>query len=155
MSENVNLDWDAGISADAGNTEFELPPIGEYDFTVLSYERTFSKAGNNMAVVSLVLDINGQNYPRKDNIVLTSNMEWKIATFFESIGLKKKGEPLTKMPWDKIAGRSGRCKIKHEEYNGSTYVRIDKYLPKKVEGVAAKAPTKPAPASDDSLPFEI
>lgn len=143
------LGWDGGISAEANSEEFQVPPIGEYEFFVADFEQSTSKSGYPMAVLTLSLNVNGSAYERKDYITLTNTMEWKIASFFECIGLKKKGEALQKMPWDKVRGKEGRCKLEHEEYNGKTYGKVTKYLP--MTGSAAEAAT--APAQD--MPFEI
>lgn len=141
------LDWDSGISAEEG--EVQVPAIGEYDFTVTDLEKTTSKSGKPMAKLTLALDVNGQAYPRHDYLVLSSNMVWKLATFFECVGLKEKGKDLKRMPWEKVVGASGRCKINHEDYNGSVSVKIEKYLPKGQKTLASQAPTEP------ELPFEL
>lgn len=142
----TEMDWDSGIAADVGG-EFNLPPVGEYGFTVTEFEKTISKAGRKMAHIVIELDENGQFWKIDDYLVLQDNMAWKIATFFESLGLKEKGEPLVRMPWDEIIAKTGRVKIKHETYEGKEYCKVDRYLLTD----AAKAPT--APAND--MPFEI
>lgn len=150
MAENENkstMGWDSGISAKAG--EYQVPPIGEYKFYVANFERSFSKAGNPMAVLTLSLNVNGQAYERRDYLVLSENMEWKLAQFFECLGLKKKGEALTRMPWDQIIGKEGICKLIHEDYNGQTQARIGAYIAP--TGQAAEAKTAPA----EEMPFEI
>lgn len=147
-SENASeLDWDSGISAEA--KEQNLPPVGTYGFTVIEFERTFSKSsGKPMAKITLELDKEGQFWKVSDFLVLSANMEWKLITFFESVGLKKKGEPLAKMPWDKVLGSSGRVWIKHEPYEGKEYCKVDRY----VVSEAAKAPSKP---DMSDMPFEV
>ena len=58
-TENAaEMDWDSPIEADVGSTN--LPPIGEYGFTVTELEKTFSSSGNRMAKVTLELDKSGQ-----------------------------------------------------------------------------------------------
>ena len=151
MAEELNnaseLDWDSGISAEA--KEQNLPPVGTYGFTVIEFERTFSKSsGKPMAKITLELDKEGQFWKVSDFLVLSANMEWKLITFFESVGLKKKGEPLAKMPWDKVLGSSGRITIKHEPYEGKEYCKVDKY----VVSEAKKAPSKP---DMSDMPFEV
>ena len=131
-TEAQELDWDSGIEEEVGNNEFYIPPVGEYGFTVIEFEKTFSKAGKKMAKLNLQLDEDGHNYKVYDYIVLTQ--AWKLARFFESLGMKKKGEKLARMPWEKVVGASGRISIKHEEYNGSTYVKVDEYLENDQEG---------------------
>lgn len=147
MVENMDLDWDDGISAEAGEYSGVLP-IGEYDFTVADFERTFSKAGKNMAKITLEIDYDGFKWKVWDYLVLSSNMAWKLATFFESLGLKKKGTELKKMPWNKVAGAHGRVKIKHEDYNGQPSAKVDKYI----ATIASQADSAPDPSD---MPFEV
>lgn len=144
--KNLDMDWDSPISAEASErSEQNLPPVGEYGFTVIECEKTVSKAGKKMAKVNLELDEEGQHWKVYDYLVLTTNMEWKLASFFECVGLKKKGESLSKMPWDKVLGSKGRMKIKHETYDGKESCKVDRYIPSE----ASKAPTAP------EVPFEV
>ena len=76
----AEMDWDSPIEADVGNTN--LPPVGEYGFTVISLEKTFSSSGNRMAKVTLELDQSGQFWKVYDNLVLTDKTAWKLAQFF-------------------------------------------------------------------------
>lgn len=149
-----DLDWDSGIGAEVSTgSSIALPPVGDYDFTVTNFEKTFSKTGKKMAKLTLALDVDGQAYPRDVYLVLTSSAIWKLATFFESVGLKKKGVDLPQMPWGKVLGSQGRCHLIHEEYNGNQVGRVDKFLEKKPTQ-AQQAPTAPS-IDDDSMPFEL
>jgi hypothetical protein len=157
-NKNMDMDWDSPISAEASNNEYNLPPVGEYGFTVESFEKTFSKAGKKMAKIVLKLDKEAQFFHVYDYLVLTENMAWKLAQFFECLSLKKRGEPLDHMPWDKVLGASGRVKIKHEDYNGTESCKVDRYI----VSDAAQAPTAPKKASakktktpEEDLPFEV
>lgn len=146
IEEVKDLDWDSPVSADASDgASGDIPEPGEYGFMVIDFEKTVSKSGKKMAKINLELDETGRHWKIYDYLVLTTNMEWKIATFFESLGLKKKGEPLTKMPWDKVLGAEGRVKIKHEIYEGEARCKVDRYL----ISAAAEAPSAP------EMPFEI
>lgn len=142
----AEMDWDSGIAADVG--ESNLPPEAEYGFTVTEFEKTISKAGKKMAKVTLELDQSGQFWKVTDFLVLQDNMAWKLAQFFECLGLKKKGEPLTSMPWDKVLNESGRVKIKHETYEGKEYCKVDRYITTD----AVQAPKAP---DDSDVPFEV
>lgn len=143
-TENMDLDWDDGISAEAGEGEYEVLPIGEYEFEVVDFEKTFSKSNKKMAKLTLEIIYDGKKFKVWDYIVLTQNMAWKIASFFESLGLKKKGTALKQMPWNQIMKKKGRVKIKHEEYNGQTSPKVDAYIP----SIASTA-------DDSPLPFEV
>ena len=147
-----DLDWDCGIGADVQTGSIELPPVGDYDFTVTNFEKTISKSGNKMAKLTLALDVNGQVYLRDVYLVLTSSALWKIATFLECVGLKKKGVDLPQIPWGKVLGSQGRCHLIHEEYNGSQVGRVDVFLEKKPTE-ASKVKTEPI--DEDDMPFEI
>lgn len=148
MSDS-NYSWDSKVPATAEQKEFSVPPIGEYNFMVMSAEKTYSQSGNAMAKVRL--DLQGADGSVFDNLVLTDSMMWRIVSFFESVGLKKKGEEMTLSvaeAFDKCIGLEGRLKVKHETYNGKTSAKVDKYL----ISDAKKAPV--APLNDD-LSFEI
>lgn len=148
-TENMDLDWDDGISAEAGEGEYPaVLPVGEYDFRIIDWEKTFSKSGKNMAKLTLGITYKDFEYKVWDYLVLSSNMAWKLATFFESLGLKKKGTELKKMPWNKVAGAHGRVKIKHEEYNGQPSAKVDKYI----ATIASQADSAPDPSD---MPFEV
>lgn len=146
-----DLDWDCGIT-DVKTGLVETPPVGDYNFTVTNFEKTISKSGNKMAKLTLALDVSGQVYLRDVYLVLTTNSLWKIASFLECVGLKKKGVDLPQIPWGKVLGSEGRCHLIHEEYNGSQVGRVDTFLEKKPLS-ASKA--KAAPIDDDDMPFEL
>jgi hypothetical protein len=152
MSENT-YSWDSKMPATVESKEFAIPPIGEYNFFVTNIEKTFSKAGNPMLKVRL--DLQGAEGSVFDNLVLTEKAMFKVVTFFESVGIKKKGEELNCSigeAADKAFQQEGRCKIIHEEYNGKTQARVDKYIVLD----SSKADTKPSVSAEDlDVPFEI
>lgn len=151
MSETT-YDWNSKVPAKAEEREFQLPPIGEYNFMVVSAEKTFSSNGNPM--IKVRLDLQGADGSVFDNLVISDKMMWKLVTFFESIGLKKKGEELSLSigdAADKAVGLEGFCKIKHETYNGEKRAKVDKYL----VPTAKKAITPPAFDENADMPFSI
>lgn len=146
MSESY--DWNSKVPAEA---EFSVPPIGDYNFMVMSAEKTFSSNGNPM--IKVRLDLQGADGSVFDNLVISDKMMWKLVTFFESIGLKKKGEELSLSigeAADKAVGLEGFCKIKHETYQGKLGAKVDKYLIPD----AKKAATAPV-LDEDDMPFKI
>ena len=145
-----NYSWDSTVPATAEQREFPIPPIGEYNFIVVSAEKTYSQNGNPM--IKVRLDLQGADGSVFDNLTLTDSMMWRVVTFLESIGLKQKGKELTMSigdAADKAVGMEGRLKVKHETYNGKTSAKVDRYL----ISDSKKAPT--APADNNSLPFPI
>ena len=147
--------WDSEITNDA--PEYTLLPEGNYPFMVQGLEKqiytgTSEKIGNGcpMAVLEIVVRGEEGNASVKDRLYLTPNMEWKLSSFFRSIGMKQHGKSF-KMDWNSIIGKEGLCHIKIDTWtdqNGQSKQsnKIDKYL----DNDAAKAPTKPA-----DMPFEI
>ena len=120
--------WEDEIVQDA--QEFILLPDGDYDFKVENVERARFNGSEkmppcNMAKVKLVFETPQGLAYITHQLMLHSKVEWKLAEFFASIGLKKKGQPL-RMTWN-IGGYKGKCKIGHREYNGNTYNEIKKF----------------------------
>lgn len=155
MSENT-YDWGSPIPATAEQKEFSIPPVGEYDFIVASVEKTFSQSSGN-PMLKVRLELQGADGSVFDNLPLTDNMMWKIVTFFESIGIKKKGEELKLSMGeaaDKAVGCEGRLKVKHETYNGKQSAKVDKYLITEAKK-AKKAPAASVEDDIDDVPFEI
>lgn len=152
MSENNSYSWDSKMPSEVEQKEFSVPPIGEYNFIVVEVEKTFSKSSGN-PMLKVRLDLQGADGCVFDNLVLSDKAMFKVVTFFESIGLKKKGEELAMSigdAADKAAGMEGRCKIKHETYNGKVGAKVESYIILD----AKKAATAPEIKEDD-LPFEI
>lgn len=150
------LSWDSTLPAEVEEREFQIPPIGEYNFIVVDVEKTYAKSSGN-PMLKVRLDLQGADGSVFDNLVISEKAMFKLVTFFESIGLKKKSEPIS-VGIGELADRAvnceGRCKIKHEEYNGKINAKVDKYIvlePKK------KAPEKLTPAEEEALdlPFPI
>lgn len=139
MSENYTTDrefgWDDVIKND--ESEFEIFPEGDYEFTVCKFERGRSSGkgkipSSNMAILSLSIEAaNGKIYTLTDNLILHSSMEWKLSSFFRAIGQKKHGEEL-RMDWTRVPGAHGKCHIIINEWTNDkgqkrTSNKIDKY----------------------------
>lgn len=115
MPEKDVLDWNARIEDD-GNGEFTLLPPGEYPFRVTGLEYQRSNASNApMAKVTLEVEYDGELVNVFDYLVLTKKAEWKLCSFFRSVGMKKHGEPFV-MNWSRVVGAMGRAKLYVEKY---------------------------------------
>lgn len=122
VNDGTALDWDSEISNDSS---FVLLPPGEYDFTVLRFERARHNGSDklppcNKAVLTLeVSDGNGNVAELKHNLFLHSKCEGMLCSFFTAIGQRKRGEPL-RMNWQAVIGTRGRCKVEVHEWKHRT-----------------------------------
>ena len=157
MAEAKFLSWDSEITQDT--QEFVLLPAGDYPFMVQGLEKSIydgdsEKIGKGcpMAVLKIVIDGGELGHTSvTDRLYLTSTMEWKLGSFFRSIGQKTHGKAY-KMDWNNVIGKQGLCKVKVETWEGKDGTpkqsnKIANYL----ECEAVKAPTAP----NQDLPFEV
>lgn len=123
MSENTamerELGWDDTIQKEA--PEFEPLPEGDYDFVVESFDRGRHNGSEklppcNKAILKLrVKSADGKKVTVTHNLFLHTITEGMLSAFFESIGQKKKGEPL-RMNWQTVPGAKGRLKLGIHKY---------------------------------------
>jgi len=116
-SNGYELDWDSTIENDEQQA-FVLVPEGDYNFTVDHIDRTYvgneseKYAGAKMATVYMNIQVPGQDDVQiRENFILHSNFAWKIGSLLVSVGLKKKGEPISGNYWSRLPGTRGRCKV--------------------------------------------
>ena len=123
------LDWDSEIEKEK---EFVLLPAGEYDFTVIGFERQRFDGSEKMApcpMAKLTLEVsNGKDKTTVfDRLYLSTKAEWRLSGFFGAIGQKKHGERL-RMNWQQVIGSRGRAKVGVRTYNGKDYNEIKSYI---------------------------
>lgn len=133
--EGRELGWDDSISND--ESEFQPLPEGDYTFTVTKFERGRSTGKGklpacNMAILTLQIEGGGRTVTVTEKLVLHSSLEWKLSSFFRSIGQKKHGERLCPR-WNEVVGSKGRCRVYIDKYVGNDGKehqnnKIDKYL---------------------------
>lgn len=122
-----SLDFDGEILGDDENSEPKFQLLdGQYTFTVNDVFRGRFPGGPKLGPcnkVTLYLDVDGPDGIQfvKTDLLLHKALEWKIASFFRSIGMKKKGEKL-QMDWSKTLGKRGIAEFKPRsyEYEGET-----------------------------------
>lgn len=123
--EKKALSWDDEFivfSGEEGPQEYETPPEGDYDFTVLRIERARHepKPGGVIpdcpkAIVSLRLD-GYKTYTIKTNLYLHEKALWRLANFFASVGMFRDGGIVAQ--WENLPGSTGRCRVKHRHGTG-------------------------------------
>lgn len=133
--------WDDEIEESTGG-KFEPVPDGDYWFTVTGFERGWYEArpgskfaSCNQAEIEFTIEwINDAGEQRRNKIVyklkLSRKLQWIIYEFFESTGLRKKGDGTTKMPWNEIIGKTGICEVSHHVSDrGGVFNDINKCYP--------------------------
>lgn len=139
------LDWNDRI--EKGGGDFITLPAGDYDFTVESFERGRHAGSDklppcNKAVLKIRIEAPEGTTLINHNLFLHTKTEGMLSAFFESIGQKKKGEPLN-MNWNEVPGSGGRCKlgIRHwenkEKGTEGDSNEIKRFYPKEVKGFKA------------------
>ena len=117
MSDMELFDWDDEILDDGEDREFLVLEPGTYDFEVTGFERAYytAKEGGklpncNEADITLKISTDKGDAFVRDRFFLVKSTEWRISSFFVSIGMKKHGEKL-KMDWQGAVGKTGKCTI--------------------------------------------
>ena len=116
--DNRIMDWNDTIQDDG--REFVILPEGDYFFTVTDFERArFPGSAKipacNKATLSLDIDNDKGIATARVDLILYRTLEWRIASFFRSIGMKKHGEQVV-MDWTKVVGARGKAHIKPRKY---------------------------------------
>lgn len=131
MDDTRVFDWDDEIEKES---EFTLLNEGDYDFEIVNFERGNYDGSDKippckMAIITFKVTDGKDSNNIMERYYLCGSMEWKLSELFKSVGLKKSGEKI-KMPWNKLIGSKGRCKVVVQEYDGRSYNRINKlYAP--------------------------
>lgn len=151
LDQNI-MDWGDTIENDG--QEFIVLPEGDYTFTVTNFERGRFPGSNkippcNKATLTINIDNDKGVATSRFDLILYRTLEWKIASFFRSIGQKKHGEKVT-MDWNKVVGARGRAHIKPRSYTKDGEERqvndVDRFLD-------YEPATAFMPAKDEDLPW--
>ena len=130
--DGYELDYDGVITKDS---EFILITPGEYDFTVESFSLGYYNGGDKVPTckrvdVNLIISAPEGDVKVQKGFFLYSKFEWVLSSFFMSLGMKRKGEPL-KMNWNATVGVKGRCKIgRRSSNNGNEYNEVKEFIPR-------------------------
>ena len=128
---------------------FEKPEVGQNNITIIDAEEKESEKGNEMIVITVAVD-EGQtgagcemrdyitDIPGKPEIACN-----KIGTILRACGKdpKEKGDGEFEVPTAKLIGLKAPVVVKHEEYKGKMYAKINYWV-----GPARNNP-------EDDIPF--
>ena len=128
--QDLCLDWDATIEDDG--QEFITLEEGDYNFTVTGFERGRFPGGPkipacNKATITMQVKTDAGLAVIRTDLLLYKTLEWKLASFFRCVGLKKHGERV-QIDWNTIVGCRGRAHFKTRSYkdkNGEDRVTND------------------------------
>ncbi|MDR1272337.1 MAG: DUF669 domain-containing protein [Clostridiales Family XIII bacterium] len=129
--QNTNVyDWDEEI--DANDNDFVILKPGDYDFTVVSFERQYYDGSEKLPpckMVILQIRVETSDGPATafHRLYLAPSQNGLITSFFGAIGLHKKGDEKLKMDWDHVAGATGRAKFGVRQYNGNEYNEVKRF----------------------------
>lgn len=154
MTENYRaLSWDDKFIPRERIEEvdsFTLLPEGEYSFIVEGIERKMHqpKPGGklpacNIAVVRLRIDSDARKATVLHRLYLHEKMYGALDEFFSAVGMSDSSG--LRIEWDNLPGATGRCKIRHREYDGKTYLECAAFLP-------SMKRTSP-PVTEEDIPF--
>lgn len=124
-NENMNIafGWDDTIETENEYSSVILKE-GDYNFTVTGFERKQHNGSAKIAPcpkaeLTLQADSDQGVATAKTTLFLNRSQEWKVCSFFRSIGQKKHGEPL-KPNWNAVMGAQGRAHIAPRTYTNSS-----------------------------------
>ncbi|MBQ8360226.1 MAG: DUF669 domain-containing protein [Oscillospiraceae bacterium] len=158
VDNGYELGWDAEIENEG--SEFVVVEPGDYDFTVINFERGRFQGSTkmppcNQAKLTIRLDLPEGACEIKHNLFLQSKTEWKLCEFFTAIGQRQSGQRVV-MNWNAVVGSRGRCKVSKRSFvsnkDGKTLWAndIDKFYPP--QNSAPVSTQQSAPAASGYTP---
>lgn len=135
MTENKALNWDDVIEV-VEEKEFILLDPGEYNFTVVNFEREQYNGNADgtiepspQAALQLEVETPEGKAIVFERLILHKDLAWKLSQFFISIG-QQKDEAIT-MDWNRVLGATGRMEIHHRKSTKTdkVYANVKRFLP--------------------------
>lgn len=133
---------------------YKIPPEGDYQVVIIKGEEKIAKSGRDM--IQLILKIQHPEYQNElfDYIVGGEYAQQRIFNIAASCGLAlQKGMSVTPQTF---INRRANIRIKHEEYNGTTQLKVKKWLRPIKETVPSAPTVDPALGpghNPDDIPF--
>jgi hypothetical protein len=125
-----------------------LCPKGVYDFEVREFVKDgVSDKGNPWEQYKII--VFGTEYEYHIYDIICPAYWKKFKHFFDSIGKLEWAEKGSYDPRD-VVGKTGKCKIDHEDYNGESQNVISDYVKRDSE---QSSPVPKPKSSDDEMPF--
>lgn len=159
MKDTNCLDWDAVIEDEGSHTEW-LDEEGKFAFTVKALDKGMFKGSAkipecNKAILTLEVETPNGIKLCKTDLILYKTLEWKLSSFFKSIGQKQSGEKL-QMNWGKVVGSRGFAEFRFQNGSDRFFDVNYKDAPKTqqtIPGVEAQGVENPFEIENQELPF--
>ncbi len=122
-TENKNLGFsmtftDDDLADGERRSLYRLVAPGDYDFAVYDVEFAQTAKGSDYVKVTLSIQDEAGEVRVTDNLFCTTAAKWKIAKFFQSIGMWEeiKGSGLNEDGWKAAVDKTGRATISTRTY---------------------------------------
>lgn len=138
----------------AGNTDFEVLPVGKYECFIESGEPKKASTGSDGIefVLKVRDDVEGQSYGGRKvwyRLWFTPNTDGIVQGFLKAIGAPDGKEfPTIKEFADYAVGRAVQANVKHREYQGKTYEDVNYLNASAVGGGKIDSPFDEQPMAD-------
>lgn len=130
---------------------YKVPPAGDYNVLITKGEEKISKSGKNMIVLTAKIQHPEYHNEIFDYIVDGEYAQQRIFNILKSCGITPtKGMSITH---NTFVNRSGKVRIKHEEYNGETQLRIHFWKAAAAAPVDAPEESAKGGVNPDDIPF--
>lgn len=118
--ENSVLDYNSTIQDTGDHRKKILLPEGDYHFKVTKVERGEFPGSSKLPrckMINLTQQITADagTVEVRTSLFLHSKMQWKLVSFFKSIGLMQPGEEFV-MDWNKVPGTEGTAHVVVRSY---------------------------------------
>lgn len=142
MEEARAFSWDDEFTETEDS--FQIVPPGDYDFTIIGFERAYFDGSNKMPacpqakITYEVTAPDGTKGRIMQNLFLNSKTQWQLTNFACAIGMMKRGDGHFKINWNQLIGATGRMQVSTRKYKEREYNEVKKFYDKE------SAPAAPA-----------
>lgn len=134
MTEERAFNWDDTFTETEDT--FEVVPEGDYDFTIVDFERAHFDGSEkmppcNMAKVTYEVQApDGGKARIRQNLFLHTKSQWLLTNFACAIGMMHRGDGQFKINWSQVVGSTGRMRVSVRKYNNRDYNDVKKFYDK-------------------------
>lgn len=136
------------------NESYEILPEGDYMVAIEKAEDRYTNSGNE--AINLRLTVRDNPQKLFDMLVFTEKAWFRIDQCVKSLAMKFEDGAEVEVTPEILAGKIGKVRVSHEEWNGKTRARVYEWLTdwdrKEAEGWKP-IDAQPERSADDDVPF--